>query len=132
LRVRPLGEADLFHPGFVVRMQALVRPEEDRDPAPYPLLVDYLFPTNHPAAARWFAPGDLFVARQVPNCATILHAARFEEGEEPALCVTVVPLACGEYEVGSGRKFAIAAPQEINPSALFPPLGAEQDLLLPH
>lgn len=131
LRARPLGNADLFHPGFVVRAQALVKPREDRTAAPYPLLVDYLFPADHPEAVHWFSPGDLFTIRKVPNCAAVLHAARFDEGDEPALCLTVVPVACGEYEAGTGRKFTIEPPSGLNPAAQFPPLGTEKNLMLP-
>ncbi len=131
LRVRPLGSDDFFRPGFVVRAQAMVKPDEDRDPAPWPLLVDYLFPTDNPRAASWFSPGDMFVIRKIPNCAAVVHVTRFDEGDEPALCLTVVPVAAGEYEVGSNHKFWIQTPSNLIPSAPLPPFGPEKNLLLP-
>ena len=131
LRVRPLGPDDLFQPGFVVRAQALIKPDENREAAPWPLVVDYLFPSADRKAARWFSAGDLFVIRKIPNCATILHVDRFDEGDEPAMCLTVVPVATGEYEIGKDHKFSIESPANFNPAASLPPLGPEKSLKLP-
>lgn len=131
LRVRALGPSDLFATGFVVRAQALVRPDEKHDPVPWPVLVDYMFPTADKQASEWFSAGDLFVIRKVPNCACVIHAARFDEGDEPALCLTVAPVAYGDYEVGTSRKFSIKPPTDFNPAAPLPPFGPEPHLILP-
>lgn len=122
-RVRPLGDRDLFFPGFAVRARAEVRNKQSQRPSPYPVWIDYLFPTNQLAAAKWFSPGDLIVVEKVPNCAIVLRADRSTAGDEPQLVLTVAPVAYGDYAAGT-RTFSIAPPARLNPGAklpVFPP-----------
>ena len=127
-QVRPLAAGDLFHPGFAVRARAEVRSRQGQRPVPYPVWIDYLFPTADLAAAAWFAPGDLVVVEKVPNCAVVLRADRDTGGEDPRLVLTVAPVAYGTYAVGN-RSFSIAPPARLNPGAKLPvfplPAGAE-------
>lgn len=118
--VRELDDADLFAPGFVVRARAMIRPDEASEPVPWPVSVDYLFPTRNRAAADWFQPGDLLKITKVPNCATLIHVGRQIEGDLPVVRLTVVPIVMGDYQVGKDRSFGIVAPEALNPAARLP------------
>src|SRR5690606_7369073 len=97
--VRELDEGDLFHPGFAVRGRAMVRPDEFSEAAPWPVSIDYLFPTKNSVAPDWFNPGDQLQVAKVPNCAMLLHVARETGGDTPLVRLTVVPIAMGEYRI---------------------------------
>jgi hypothetical protein len=43
--VRMLDSHDLFSNGFVVRARAMLPPDEFSDPVPWPVVIEYLFPT---------------------------------------------------------------------------------------
>ena len=118
--VRELGTADLFHPGIAVRARAMIQPDEFSEAAPWPVTIDYLFPTHELAAADWFQPGDRMAVAKVPNCALLLHVARAQLEDTPVVRLAVVPIAMGDYQVGKDRSFAISTPDELNPSAPFP------------
>lgn len=118
--VRVLGEEDFLHPGFAVRARAMVRPDDFTEAAPYPVVIEYLFPTPHTGMADEFNDGDILVVRKSPNCAAILHVDRSIEDDEPALLLTVVPIAYGPYEIDEGVRFDIEVPERLNPGARFP------------
>ena len=118
--VRRLTEADLFHPGFAVRGRAMVQPDEFSPAAPWPVTLDYLFPTANAGAAGWFTEGDLMEVSKVPNCAMLLHVATAEEEETKIVRLTAVPIAMGAYQVGEDRSFRIETPGELDPGARFP------------
>lgn len=118
--VRTLTEGDLFHPGFAVRGQAMIQPDEFSEAAPWPVTIDYLFPTKNTSAQEWFRPGDQLAVSKVPNCAMVLRVARDERGDTPVVQLTVVPIAMGEYKVGKENEFTVATPEKLNPAASFP------------
>jgi hypothetical protein len=118
--VRRLGEDDLFHPGFAVRAQAMIAPDEFSEPAPWPVLIEYLFPTDAPDAATWISPGDLLAVSKFPNCAMLLHVARIDGGDTPVVCLTVAPVAFGTFQAGKDRQFQLQAPADLNPAAPLP------------
>lgn len=118
--VRKLGAGDLFQPGFAVRARAMIRPDEFSEPAPWPVMIDYLFPTGEEVARDWFVPGDLLEISKVPNCAMVLHVERLEGGDTPEVNLVVVPIAMGDYYVGKSRSFGITTPSALNPAAPFP------------
>ena len=118
--VRPLTEADLFHPGFAVRGQAMIQPDEFSEAAPWPVTIDYLFPTKNSTAQKWFRVGDQLAVSKVPNCAMVLRVARDERGDTPVVQMTVVPIAMGEYQVGKENEFTISTPEKLNPATSFP------------
>lgn len=119
-QTRPLGPDDFIGQGFVVRARALVRPDKFTQPVPFPVLIDYVFPTSDPAAARSLRPGDVLEVRKSPNCAAILHIDRVAEQDDTLVCLTVVPIAYGPYSVGGEATFAIEPPVEVRPGASFP------------
>lgn len=118
--VRPLQEGDFVKPGFIVRGRAMVKPDEFTAAAPYPVIVDYIFPTTDRAAFSWFKPGDMLSVSKVPNCAAILHVSKVQDKDDQVLCVTVVPIVYGEYQVGDNRRLTIEAPDRFQPGAKFP------------
>jgi hypothetical protein len=42
------------------------------------------------------------------------------EDDEPALCLTVIPIAYGPYHIGDAGSFGIEPPAKIQPAAGFP------------
>ncbi len=118
--VRRLGASDFLPSGFAVRARALVRPDDFTKAAPYPVVIEYLFPTPDAAAASQFRRGDILAVKKSPNCAAIVHAEKILNGDEPQLCLTVIPIAYGPYRVGDGVTFNIEPPVEVRPGAGFP------------
>jgi hypothetical protein len=121
--VRLLDEDDFISQGFVVRARAMVRPDEHSKLAPYPVLIDYLFPTKQTGAMAGFRTGDLLDVRKSPNCAAIIHVDRIEDEEDALVCLTVVPIAYGPYQAGGDVSFDIAPPEQVSPGAGFPVFG---------
>jgi hypothetical protein len=119
-QVRQLGPEDFITQGFAIRARALVKPDDFTKPAPYPVVIDYLFPTTETAAAREFRPGDVLSINKSPNCAAIIHIGRTVDGDDPLVCLTVVPNAYGPYRVGDNITFGIEPPAEVRPGAKFP------------
>jgi len=118
--VRRLASSDFFNPGVVIRAQALVKPDDFTKPAPYPVFIEYLFPTDQTAAAGYFKPGDILSVKKSPNCAAVVHVARVINDDEPALLLTVIPIAYGSYQIGDSTSFTIEPPGKLRPSAGFP------------
>ena len=119
-KVRKLGPNDFFDPGVVVRAQALVKPDDFTKPTPYPVFIEYVFPTNEPGAARFFKPGDVLSVKKSPNCAAVIHLDKIIRNGETALLLTVTPIAYGLYAVGDAGSFPIEPPARIRPAAGFP------------
>lgn len=120
-RARALGADDFIAKGFVVRARALVKPDDFSQPAPFPVVIDYLFPTVETRAVEAFRPGDILAVRKSPNCAAVVHVERIVgEDDEPLVCLTVIPIAYGPYQVGEALTFGIEPPGEVNPAAGFP------------
>lgn len=126
-QVRRLGEDDLFHPGFAVRARAMIAPDEFSEPAPWPVLIEYLFPTADEQAATWIAPGDLLAVSKFPNCAMLIHVAKIDGGDTPVVCLTVAPVAFGKFKAGKNRKFELQAPASLNPAGPLPVFPLEQE-----
>ncbi len=122
-KVRHLDTADFCNPGFVIRAQALVKPDEFAAAAPYPLHLEYVFPTSDVAAAAFFKSGDVLGVKKSPNCAAVVHVSKLSVEGEAVLLLTVLPLAYGPYQIGAVRSFDIQPPERVRPGATFPMLG---------
>lgn len=120
---RLLDGDDFIRQGFVVRARAMVAPDEFHNPSPYPVLIDYVFPTDRTGAMAGFDAGDLLEVTKSPNCAAIIHVDHVMEDGEKMVCLTVVPIAYGSYRVGKGDSFEIEPPTEVSPGAVFPMFG---------
>jgi hypothetical protein len=119
-RSRLLAGEDFIRKGFVVRGRAMVAPDEFHHPGPYPVLIDYVFPTDQTTEMRGFETGDLLEVTKSPNCAAILHVDHVVEDGEKMVCLTVVPIAYGKYRVGKHSSFEINPPTDVVPGAVFP------------
>lgn len=121
-KVRKLGSGDFFSPGLVVRAQALVKPDDFTKPMPYPVFIEYVFPTSHDEAAESFKIGDILNVKKSPNCAVVLHLSRITSESDPCLLLTVVPILYEKYQIGSTDSFMIEPPQMLRPEAGLPVL----------
>ena len=117
---RKLGPKDFFNPGIVVRAQALVKPDDFTKPAPYPIFIEYLFPTAQDEAADAFKAGDILVVKKSPNCAAVVHVSKIEKDHEPCLLLTVIPIGYERYQLGDSGSFGIEPPNTLRPEAGFP------------
>ncbi len=118
--VRKLNSRDFFDPGIVIRAQALVKPDDFTKPMPYPVIIEYVFPTTQTEAADSFKAGDILTVKKNPNCAAVVHVAKVIRQDEPALLLTVIPIAYGPYQIGPGSTFTIEPPAKLRPAAGFP------------
>ena len=118
--IRDLRPDDFFDPGVVIRAQALVKPDEFTEPAPYPVYIEYVFPTTDEGAAKRFKPGDILEIKKSPNCAAIVHISHPQKDDDKVLLLTVIPIAYGPYQVGKAEPFDIEPPLELRPAAGFP------------
>lgn len=120
---RVLGERDFISQGFVVRARGMMRPDERSKLAPYPVLIDYVYPTAQTEAMSGFRAGDLLDVKKSPNCAAIIHVDQITNEEETLVCLTVAPIAYGPYQAGKDLSFEIQPPDRISPGAMFPVFG---------
>lgn len=118
--VRKLGTTDFFNPGVVIRAQALVKPDEFTNPAPYPVFIEYLFPTDQANAASFFKTGDILNVKKSPNCAVVVHVGKVISDDQPCLLLTAIPIAYGSYQIGASKSFTIEPPGKLRPAAGFP------------
>lgn len=118
--VRALGKGDFFDPGFVIRAQALVKPDEFTPEAPYPVVIEYLFPTQETHAMNEFKAGDILEVKKSPNCAAIVHVDKATRDDQQMLLLTVIPIAYVPYQIGSEASFNLGPPEELRPAAGFP------------
>lgn len=128
VETRPLDASDLFHPGFAVRSRAMIQPDEFSRPQPWPVVIDYLFPTDETYTRDWFVPGDSLSVAKVPNCAMVLHVSRVDSGDTPEVRLTVIPIAMGNYRIGRERTLEIRPPEALNPACRLPPFEDHTDV----
>lgn len=120
--VRTLDKGDFISHGVVVRAQALIKPDEFTAESPYPVVIEYLFPTEDERVADKFKPGDIMEVKKSPNCAAVVHVGRARKDDDQVLLLTVIPIAYGPYQIGNSSTFNIEPPLELNPGAGFPVL----------
>ncbi|RYD21043.1 MAG: hypothetical protein EOP88_12810 [Verrucomicrobiaceae bacterium] len=118
--VRTLGSGDFFDPGIAVRAQAMVKPDDFTKAMPYPVFIDYLVSTEETGASTSLKPGDLFTLKKSPACAAVIHVSRTISEEEPALLLTVVPIASGLHQIGDSEPFKVLPPLKLRPGSGFP------------
>ncbi len=118
--VRPLTKNDFLSPGVVIRAQALIKPDEFTADSPYPVVIEYVFPTVDEVAARRFKIGDILEVSKSPNCAAVVHVDKARKDDDEVLLLTVIPIAYGPYQIGKTPPFNIEPPAEVRPGAGFP------------
>jgi hypothetical protein len=123
---RKMTNKDFFDPGIAVRAQALVKPDDFTKPMPYPVVIEYVIPTTHSGAASFFKSGDILNVKKSPNCAVVVHFDKIVREGEPALLLTVVPIAYAFYQFGGSEPFQIEPPALLRPAAGFPVFKAKE------
>jgi len=118
--VTKLEPGDFLYPGFVIRAQAMVRQDDFAQAIGFPVVMEYIFPTENTESVYQFNTGDILEVNKNPNCAAIIHISKTIVEDEPALKITVVPIAYGPYRVGEEAAFAIEPPQILNPASSLP------------
>lgn len=118
--VRKLDKGAFVYPGFAIRAQAMVRADDFTVPVGFPVVIEYIFPTDDTDAAGRFSAGDVLEVHKNPNCASVVHVSKTVADDEPALLLTVIPIAYGPYRVGSAKSFSIEPPGELNPANGLP------------
>ena len=116
---KSLGHDDFLYPGFAIRAQAMVKPDDFTEAVGFPVVIEYLFPTADKTAVSRFSVGDVLEVNKNPNCAAVVNVSKVVVDDEPALQLTVIPIAYGPYRVGD-TKFSIEPPSELNPAAGLP------------
>lgn len=119
-RSRKLGSGDFLNPGIVVRAQALVKPDDFTKPMPYPVFIEYVFPTAEDRYAAAFKPGDILEVKKSPNCAVVVNVAKIMHEDQPGLLLTVIPILYEKYHLGDIGSFSIEPPTELHPEKGFP------------
>ncbi|MFD2257832.1 hypothetical protein ACFSSA_14210 [Luteolibacter algae] len=118
--VKKLAPGDFLYPGFAIRAQAMVKPDDFTEAVGFPVVIEYIFPTENAHAADLFSVGDILKVSKNPNCAAVVNVSRAVVDEEPALQLTVIPIAYGPYRIGKDRSFSIEPPAELNPGDRLP------------
>lgn len=119
-QVKQLGAQDFLQSGFTVRAQAMVKPDDFTKAQPYPVFIEYVFPTQQVQGVKHFKAGDILSVKKTPDCAAVVHVNKLIHDDEQALLLTVVPIAYGTYQVGTSKLFRIEPPQRLYPAAGFP------------
>lgn len=119
-QARKLGPEDFFNPGIAIRAQALVKPDDFTKPMPFPVMIEYIFPTPEDEAVGAFKTGDILEVKKSPNCAVVVHAAKITRDDQPCLLLTVIPILYEKYQLGSAGSFMIEPPAMLRPEAGFP------------
>lgn len=120
VEVRELGGGDIISSGVVLRAQAMVKPDDFTEAVGFPVVIEYIFPTEDKSAINGFSIGDVLEVSKNPNCAAVIHVSKVTVDDEPALQLTVAPIAYGSYRIGHGKSFAIEPPEELHPEAGLP------------
>ena len=113
-------EGEFLYPGFAIRAQAMVRADDFTESVGFPVVIEYIFPTEDVDAANRFSAADVMEVNKNPNCAAVVHVSRTIADDEPALLLTVIPIAYGPYRVGNAKSFSIEPPKELNPANGLP------------
>ncbi|MDX1681347.1 MAG: hypothetical protein R3242_11530 [Akkermansiaceae bacterium] len=115
LATRAFGKGDFLPEGFVVRAQALVRPDDFSALAPYPVVIELMVPTAQSGAIELFPEGSRFSLARAPHLPVIMHVGRYQEMDEPTVQVTLMPIGYGSLDTPSGKTIELEVPQWVNP-----------------
>lgn len=117
---RKLTQNDIITQGFAVQLRSYLQPDEYNKIAPYPVVAEIIFPTNHVDSYQGFKKGDTIELGVTPQFASLLHVAKIEqEDDDTIIRLTAVSLASKIRPPHSGP-FDLLPPVEINLHADFP------------
>lgn len=131
LETRPLKEDDFIYPGLLIKARAFVKADENSVSSPYPLVIDYLIPTDVKNPQQSFQEGDQLIVKKSLHCASILNVLKEGRAEDPTLRCAVIPLAYNVYISPDGTEVPLSTPDHINVKADFPMFKSSPEVTLP-
>lgn len=96
--VRPLGRSDFLSRGVGLRLRSMVKPDEFTPPTAFPVVLDVLVPTD--ASPNESVIGQTFELTRKPHALALIHLRMIRQQDEPAVCVTAVPIAATKLPFG--------------------------------
>jgi len=118
--VKKLDANSFLTQGIALRAQAMVKADDFTEAVGFPVVIDCLLPTSDSDALQRFSRGDLLELHKNPHCAAVIHVSKIVVEDEPALLLTVVPIAYGSYRIAKEKAFPIEPPSALNPAAGLP------------
>ena len=120
IETRKLTGKDFISPGILIKARAYVKPDKNSLSSPYPLIIDYIIPTDVENAQNHFNPGDLMELTKGNHCASIVHVKKEGRAEDPTLRCLIIPLAYNHYISPDKVEIPMTAPTSINVETPFP------------
>lgn len=118
---RALTPDDYVAEGFAVRARAMVKPDDFTKPAPYPVCVEFLFPTSSADAIAGFqAQHEFEIPRLGRHAWVVMHVSKIWMGDEQGVLMTAMPITSGSCDYASGNNFKIQPPAQVKPDVAFP------------
>ena len=117
---RKLNQDDIITQGFAVQLRAYLQPDEYNKIAPYPVIVEIIFPTTYANSHKGYKKGDTLELGITPYFPSLLHVAKIEQQDDDTIiCLTAVSLAERLRPPHAGP-FDLKPPSELNLHATFP------------
>lgn len=122
---RQLTQDDMITQGFALQLRAYLQPDEYNKIAPYPVVVEIIFPTTHSSAYEGYKQGDMLELNITPYFASLLHVGKIEqEDDDTIIQLTAVSLS-EKIRPPHAGPFNLAPPVELNLNAKFPLFSAD-------
>lgn len=122
---RKLTDKDIIAEGFAVQFRSYLQPDEYNKVAPYPVVVEVIFPTPYSESHQGFHIGDDVELDVTPQFASLLHVSKIEqEDDDTIVLLTAVSLAAKIRPPHSGP-FDLLPPTDINLDAQLPLFSGE-------
>lgn len=120
INTRKLTHDDIISKGFAVQLRAFIQPDEYSDPAPYPVIVEIIFPTPYADSHKGFHKDDMIELGIYPQFASVLFVSKLQqENDDTFVVVTAVSLASKIRPPHEGP-FDLVPPEKINLGAALP------------
>jgi len=124
-RGRSFSKQDYLIDGFAVQSRAMVKPDDFTKAAPYPVVVEFMFPSSETGALEQFEKGHVFeVPKSGSHAWVVMHISKIWVGDEQGILLSAIPITKGPCRYGSGV-FSIETPQEVRPRMGFPVFGSD-------
>jgi len=119
-KVRRLKVGDFIASGVVVRARAMVAPDAEMEPRPYPVWVDCVIPIVEYVPERDFEVGEMLRLGGREAKVTLLHVGKTSAATDRQLCFTVTPLVAGGFRLDENQRIDIEAPARVWLPGAFP------------
>ncbi|NWK57537.1 hypothetical protein HW115_18105 [Verrucomicrobiaceae bacterium N1E253] len=117
---RKLTDEDIMNEGFAIQLRSYLQPDEYNKIAPYPVIIEILFPTPYPESYQGYHIGDNIELDVTPYFASLLYVSKVEQEDDDTIVrLTAVSLAQKIRPPHAGP-FDLAPPTELNLHAPLP------------